>query len=315
MLFIFKKLNTKEDNLFIHKTVGVFCLCNFFYRYYLLIRYGEMFLDNRFGLFSILVHGVLSYSSLIFNIPSVRNPQKPMIYPEFRLHSIVFASRSILCCFIEYYRLHYFFKMAVIYLTMIVADKITVHFKDKEKQLKEKWPEKKEVKSNGTTMSNMPFDDGIPLSDQKNITLLNSSMQLSATIFMLSNMDMCFSPLFAIQIASFLMTLVRKSIISARMWHIIYSLSLWINVIFYLVPKTTVDFIFIQVAMFYIYKNIYFKYKVNKYTAWTSLFILYFFYNNYVSFNISCGLELFIRYYMVFNYLNGVLDITQALLK
>jgi hypothetical protein len=48
-----------------------------------------MRLNNSFSLFLIAVHGVLSISSLIFRLSMVRNPSKPMIYPEFRLHSIL----------------------------------------------------------------------------------------------------------------------------------------------------------------------------------------------------------------------------------
>jgi len=296
MDFVIKKLNTKEDIYFIHKTLGVFCLFNFIYRYYLLINYGDMFLQNKFGLFSILVHGLLSYSSLIFHIPSVRNRQKPMIYPEFRLHSITFATRSILCCLINYYQLNVLYKMIIIYLTMITADKITEYYNKND--------------TNGTTMKSMPFDDDIPLSLQKQITLSNSSMQISATIFMLNNIDMCFSPLFGIQIASFLMTLVRKSLISSRMWHILYSFSLWINVLFYLTPKTKMKFIFIQIIMYYIYTQIFFRYKVNKYISWTLLFILFYLYNLY-----NIELELFIRYFIVLNFLFGTTEQLKPLLS
>jgi hypothetical protein len=304
-LFIYKKLNTKEDNFMVHKTLGLFCLCNFIYRYYLLLFYGEMFLENTFGLFSILIHGLLSYSSIIFHIPQVRNQQKPMIYPEFRLHSITFATRSILCCIINYYNLHLFYKFFTIYFTMVIADKITEYYN--------------KGRNNGTTMKGMPFDDNISLEEQRKITFFNSSMQISATIFMLNNMDMCFSPLFGIQIAAFLMTLVRKSLISSRMWHILYSFSLWINFLFYLTPNTSIEFIFIQLIMYYIYKLIIFRNKINKYIGWTFLFILFQFWEELHKdkdagfIHIEHNTEILIRYFIVLSYLFGVFKKTKSL--
>jgi len=44
-------------------------------------------------------------------------------------------------------------------------------------------------------------------------------MQVCATIFMLGNIDSAFGPLFAIQLSSFLITLVRKNIIKTNIWH------------------------------------------------------------------------------------------------
>lgn len=94
-MFLLKKLKTKEDPHHLHKTLGIFCLFNYVYRYYLLLSVGNMRLNNLYGILSILVHAALSLSSLIFYIPLKRNPLKPMIYPEYRLHSIIFALRSV----------------------------------------------------------------------------------------------------------------------------------------------------------------------------------------------------------------------------
>ena len=263
------KLATHEDLLHIHKSLGIFCLLNFGYRYTLLFAKGHMDLHNVFGICSILTHAALSCSSLIFHISSVRNPTKPMIYPEYRLHSIAFALRSVVCCLICYFRGHYAYKIVTIYATMGIADWITYNENANNKNKKIK---------NGTTMKNMPFDsDKFSLEEQSKITLMNSSMQIGATLYMLGNIDSAFSPIFGIQLAALLMTLVRKNIITSHMWYLLYAYSLWINIACYF-SNLPFSFILFQFTAYEMYIKIFFKYKINKYVNWTiilSLFVLY----------------------------------------
>jgi hypothetical protein len=87
--------------------------------------------------------------------------------------------------------------------------------------------------SGTTTMRQMPFDSGVDDAKRKYIIMIQSFHQIGATLYMVGNEDACFSPMFAIQLAALLMTLVRKSIISANAWHIIYNLSLGINIFVY----------------------------------------------------------------------------------
>jgi hypothetical protein len=90
------KLMTKEDGHFghVHKIIGITALGHYFYRTYLLFTTGSMQFDSsKFTLCCILLHMVLSVSSFIFKIPNNRINSAPMIYPEFRLHSIIFAYR------------------------------------------------------------------------------------------------------------------------------------------------------------------------------------------------------------------------------
>lgn len=255
------KLNTKEDNIFIHKLLGIICLLNYIYRYHLLYSTGSMQLNNKFALLLIFIHGILSISSLIFHIPSIRNSNKPMIYPEFRLHSIVFGLRSVIISVQYYYKLNYFYQILTCFMTMISADIITYLYNNKNA---------------GSTMRNMPFDKSIPEYKQNQVTKMHSFFQIGATCFMLGNIDTAFSPLFAIQIAAFLMTLVRKSIINCTTWHALYSLSLWINI--FLFYNNTFGFFLISQLMMSNYKYIFFPYRINKYIAWSGnfgIFIIY----------------------------------------
>lgn len=259
------KLNTNEDSTYIHKYLGSICLINYGYRYINYLFFNSMNLSNNLGQIMLFTHGLLSISSMIFHLPSLRNPAKPMIYPEFRLHSIVFGLRSIIISFLYAYNFHYLYIVSVCYLTFIMADIITYNYNINGK--------------NGQTMRNMPFDNSISKEDQNKITFMHSCMQIGATIFMLGNIETAFSPLFAIQLAALLMTLVRKSIISSKMWHSVYSISLWINIILF--KTLPLGYILINQIMYYNYRFIFFPNRINKYIGWTINFSLYAMYKEY----------------------------------
>lgn len=255
------KLITQEDEFHLHKSLGVISLINYIYRYYLLFVYGNMFLNERFDLMLIVLHACLSLSSLIFHIPSLRNRKSPMIYPEFRLHSIVFALRSVLCCFIEYYKLEssLYLKMIVCMITLILADIITHYF----------------ATNKSATMRNMPFSETVTEETQKEITYLHSSKQVAATLFMLYNIETAFSPMFGIQMAAFLMTLVRKNIISTNTWHVIYSMSLFINAFCFWLFLTSPFDLFTLFITYNLFIKLRFTLNFNKYISWIITFICF----------------------------------------
>jgi hypothetical protein len=147
---------------------------------------------------------------------------------------------------------------------MILADAVTARY-----QTADKW---------NTTMRNMPFDSRIGEEDQQQIIMMQSSQQIGATLYMFGNLDSCFSPMFSIQIAAFLMTLVRKNIIDSNMWHIFYNIALWINVMcLYSLPF---GFIFADMVLFHMFY--YWRFSAvkgrqltilgNKYIGWTIVF-------------------------------------------
>ena len=220
------KLMTKEDPYNIHKMLGILSLGHFAFRYYNLI-YKTMNFNTVYDISLLSIHYLLSVTSFQFKIPSTRNRIGPMIYPEFRLHNLLFSCRSIFCTIFFYHKLPIIYNILISYLTMIGADIVTYYYKD------------------GTTIRNMQFDIDVPDEKKRAITLFNSKMQLCATIYMLGNIDSAFSPLFAIQFSSFLMTLVRKNIIKTKHWHLLYGLSLMINGLVYY--SLHLDFILFQV--------------------------------------------------------------------
>ena len=213
-----RKLFTKEDGFGIHKTLGVLALAHYIYRFHQWYTLGHMLFDGSwFTIGCIFVHIGLSTSSMIFHIPNVRNRAAPMIWPEFRLHSIIFAMRSLTIMLYHWYRLVYPIALkydprpVIVVLTMALADEVT-----------------KMYPAQGSTMRIMPFPDYASESFKKKLNLFYSMSQVYATLEVLvrPTMSYVFMVLFPIQIAAFLMTCVRKSIITAAGWHLWYTVAL-----------------------------------------------------------------------------------------
>lgn len=253
------KLVTREDPYHLHKGLGITCLINFVYRYWLLLSTGTMALNSPEGIASIGLHGLLSISSLMFHLPNNRVKGGPMIYPEMRMHTIIFTLRSVLCCLSYYLGFTNYIRFAICVATMIAADTVTYLYNDKNQ--------------NGSTIRNMPYDTRVTEESRASVKLMNSQMQIGATLFMFGNIESAFFPLFAIQMAALLSTLVRKGIISANMWHLIYACSLWMNIaLFY--KSLSFSYVIIESVGYTLYTTVYFPYRTNKYMNWLSIFTL-----------------------------------------
>ena len=192
------KLITHEDGFHVHKILGVFVLTHFIYRFYNVIFYNTTLLEkDNYTPFYILGHLLLSGSSLIFKLPKNRVNGKPIIYPEFRAHSILFAYRSLLSTLCFYYKLDIMFNQFLLFLTLIYADLITYYYKSDTK-----------------TMRNMPYDTFLTdEKEKKQISRIYGGMQVSATIMTMGNIHTAFTPAFAVQLAALLMTMVKKNIL------------------------------------------------------------------------------------------------------
>jgi hypothetical protein len=259
--FAKKKLITPEDPTHVHKLLGIFCLGNFIYRWGCYLLYRDMFLSTNFGLISLCAHGLLSISSLIFHIPQKRHQGKPMIYPEFRAHSIAFGTRHVLSCIMFWFGYdeplpHY----ALCFATMIAADKISTRFTETNKQ---------------TTMRNMPLDDTIDEATQQANKLQQSTNQLYATMISCYTINSSFMPLMAIQCAAFMMTLVRKNLISSLTWHRVYNVMLWICIPFCIDPGVRFHMWISSTISYQIYTRVFFKYRTNKYMNWMCVFAIH----------------------------------------
>lgn len=272
--FYIKKLNTNEDYFNIHKLLGGIVLINYIYRFGLLFIKNDMNLENNIGIGLLGIHGLLSLTSLIFKLSNKRNKILPIIYPEFRLHNILFAFRSILCCLSFYFTsnklnakiINYF----ICFYVMFTADIITYIYKSSE---------------NNTTMRSMPTNIKYDENKKNKIKELHSSLQLYATYYMIGNINTSFSPMFAIQIASLLMTLVKKNIIKIMWWHYLYTISLWFNM--FLILTYMPSFIFtMNIGCYFIY---YWRFKFNysKYIGWLIVFIFDYYATQYFENNID----------------------------
>ncbi len=260
------KLITHEDKFHIHKTMGVISLLNYFYLLFDCLYSGataEMTLRSVDGSFIGLtwVHTILSLSALQFLIPRTRTGILPMIWQEFRAHSIVFAVRSFLIITALYFFFHskeeststtaIMVRLAFVLLAMKLADVSTEYLRENKKE---------------TTTATMPYWSDCPSSLQSAIKYFYTHSQFMATIVCLfAEIPYVLAVAFPIQIASFLMTLVRKNIISAFWYHMLYGGSLLIVYLINAADLKLYPLILIGVAL--IYARVYLK--LNKYVLWT----------------------------------------------
>ena len=314
------KLSTKEDKFHLHKILGTSCLIHFGYRLGCLLLYGDMFFSKNLISFLLIgMHGLLSISSLIFNIPFSRHAGKPMIYQEFRLHSIIFALRSVCSAFSFYFGTGHWVRVIIINTTMILADITTRYTKNEIKHSQIPGSTTLRKKTYTNTMRGMPFGDTISLDDQKTITYMHSSAQIGATLFMTINIQSAFLPLFAIQLAAFLMTLVRKNIISELDWHRLYLISLWANVFLYHTFDSIAQVLFVMTS-YYFFRWARFQKKINKYLVWNIVLFSKFL----IDYHIIYYLEDYLRFHpfltksinnvIIFCYLRGQIYNSKSLI-
>ena len=99
-----KKLFTREDKphrvFGIHKIMGLGCLLHFIMRFGVVATqaWPDMGFTADYNTVALMgMHALLSGSSIIFRLPSKRIVEGSRIWPEYRLHSIIFAYRSLAC--------------------------------------------------------------------------------------------------------------------------------------------------------------------------------------------------------------------------
>jgi hypothetical protein len=228
-----QQLFTHHDKYHLHKVLGFGCLFNFFLRIYWLLAYGSMYIyaDSSYSLLIPVAHLTLSLSSLIFQVPQTRLNSKIIIWKELQLHNMVFTSRSaivmiysIICIrndidmSYKYYYLYLIGKLALIVLHHMLADYITLKYNTNDK----------------TTTRDINWEN-IPDNVKRGLKQYYAICQILAinSLILTDNdktgsgvIEAAFLVMFPIQLSTFLMTLVRKSIITNIHWHIFYTLSL-----------------------------------------------------------------------------------------
>lgn len=283
-------LFTNHDKYHLHKVLGFGCLFNFFLRIYWLVVYGSMYIyaDTLTSLFIPVAHLTLSMSSLIFHVPKTRLNSKIIIWKELQLHNMVFTSRSVtimlysvLCSRMNAknavsaasatthsYYLYQLGKFALVIAHHLLADYITARYNTNDK----------------TTTRDINWEN---ISDRTKevmkryyavcqILAINALILTDNEPYGSGAVESAFLIMFPIQLSTFLMTLVRKSIISNISWHIFYGLSL-VSPFFIILNtinnrKNELEVAKVYLPILYIVFRL--QYGMNKYYLMSHVFIL-----------------------------------------
>ena len=204
-----RQLFSKEDHLNVHKTLGGLVLLSYFWR---LSQAGET--DMAFAtqpewtVPTLLLHLFLNPSSFEFRIPVKRiTTDGGRIWPEYRLHSLVFLSRALACIAVNWYEQHYQLKANYIFNLWIVLGAMAAG----------------DISSYsvGKNHSNSIRDLSAPAS----VKYYFSVMQFFATavtLFGLRRSSLYFYMALVIQVTAFLMTLRRKNLVSHELNTVLY---------------------------------------------------------------------------------------------
>lgn len=207
-----KQLITHEDPFHFHKTLGIACLLSFIWR---LAHCGAS--DMGFAthpswtLPTIALHWSLTLSAFVFKIPAKRIKSGDRIWPEYRLHALVFLSRSLalLCVYYveQLYQLeaNYDWNFAIVLLSLLAADVSSWSVGDNRS------PSIRELDTHPA------------------VKFYFSVMQFGATagcLYGLRRYSLMFYMAFIVQINPFLMTLRRKNLLSKSVVVTLYGIGL-----------------------------------------------------------------------------------------
>ena len=228
-----KKLFTREDPQNFHKSCGLFVLLHYLLRFYQMF-FGDMtagFGSNNgkgptYGAILCLVpHALLSVSSLIFHsVPKERVVGLPMIWQEFRMHSIIFALRSLVATLASWMSIYFDHDPVIRYVALLISGAtvlVAIYYADKAtEKLRPSEPE--------STTATMPYWEGFSVSTQRRFKYFYAYSQFLATMACLAvtNPAYPFAVMLPIQLAAFLMTMVRKGFLTAKGYHTLYTISL-----------------------------------------------------------------------------------------
>jgi len=227
------KFFTREDRFQIHKVLGVYVLLHYIYRHFRVFAgHPTAGFDGSWASFlTVVPHALLSSSSFIFHVPRERVADRPMIWQEFRGHNVTFALRSALSFFLMWFAAHaqavgagarvvqalqglaVCGSAAAAVASMRIADAITRNLR---------------ADSRESTTATMPYWEGCSEQTQRYFKAFYTYAQVMATAGCLAALNPCwpFVIMFPIQLASLLMTCVRKGALSTKGYHLIYAGSL-----------------------------------------------------------------------------------------
>lgn len=97
-------LITKHDYKHLRAISGLVAILNFIYNILNLIVYNS----NKLTIYLVFNNLLLALLSLQFKLPEKRNLDKPMIWKEFRMHSILFTFRHTSITILSLLNLDYY---------------------------------------------------------------------------------------------------------------------------------------------------------------------------------------------------------------
>lgn len=218
------KLLSHHDKFHAHAILGLIALLHFAYRFgYLFVTQQESFTPGIWTAASLLVHFFLHLLSFQFELPRNRIWTKPMIWREFRVHNAIFAYRHLIGAAFGTWAPKWWYwspdvwsiaaKVALVCAACYAADLATQKIGSLDKR----------------TTNAMPYPKRTDQSVMSLAKLFYAKSQFAATALAAFGPPfLSFLSIFAIEIASFLMTLVRKGIIEDRTYHVVYAGSLFI---------------------------------------------------------------------------------------
>ncbi|CAK0843111.1 unnamed protein product [Prorocentrum cordatum] len=219
------KLLTHHDRYHLHAFLGLCALLHFAFRFGSLVLGGvDNFAPTVTSALCLSVHFLLHATSFQFALPAQRIMSKPMIWPEFRVHNAIFAYRHLVCCVIGIWFpdvwcrsspsiLCLGLKIAILSLTCWAADVATERLGSREDR----------------TTNAMPYPASMSAREIAIVKRFYAKSQFAATTLSVFGTPMLsFLSVLAIELASFLMTLVRKGKIEARTYHALYGLGLFV---------------------------------------------------------------------------------------
>lgn len=219
------KLFSYHDYFHVHAILGLSALLHFASRFLLLFIYQwDSFTPGVVSAACLSIHFFLHVSSFQFELPRNRLWTKPMIWREFRVHNAIFAYRHLVGTILGTWCAEWwwrsppcasalFAKVALVLAACKAADVATQYLGSDEKR----------------TTNAMPYPQKTADNVEQVAKWFYAKSQFAATaIAAFGTPSLSFLSVLAIEIASFLMTLVRKGIIEAHHYHIVYAASLFI---------------------------------------------------------------------------------------
>jgi len=272
-----RQLVTREDGPFhLHKALGAACLLSFGWR---CAHIGAT--DMAFGshphltLPTLLLHWALTASSFRFRIPKQRIRDGTRIWPEYRLHAMVFLCRSLATLALYWYeeqqqqQNHYYdANLAIVVLSMAAADACSTAV--------------------GSKYQSRSVRDvqGLPAAVKYFFTIMQFYATAGFLVGLRHRYTFPFLTVMVVQLTPFLGTLRRKNLISARLGAFLYGAFLVASfvVIVFFSPGATLTQMRATASLGFVAAvwrlaplphryNCYY-YLQNKYLIWTSLGLL-----------------------------------------